>query len=58
MKSLKSTKSGSGSPKLPKKVENDVVMVINDISDGGTNSSGPNLSSNLHFLIILKSSLS
>ena len=44
MKSLRSTKSGSGSPKLPKKVENDVVMVINDISDGGTNSSGQNLS--------------
>ena len=44
MKSLRSTKSGSGSPKLRKKVENDVVMVINDISDGGTNSSGPNLS--------------
>ena len=44
MKSLMSTKSGSGSPKLPKKVENDVVMVINDISDGGTNSSDQNLS--------------
>ena len=41
-KSLRSTKSGCGSPKLPKKVENDSVMIINDISDGGTNSSQSN----------------